>query len=872
MDVSFIIPVYNHLDLTVECLRSLQETVEGVDYEVILVNDGSDSETAAGLRELATGQIRLIENPGNCGYAHSNNHGALEAKGKILFLLNNDLVLLPGWFEPMYAAFQKRPKLGLCGNVQLNATTSEIDHAGAYVAANGTIEHRREQNKSVFGTPSYSRFHFATGACCAIKRELYLKVGGLDEAFINGGEDADLCLRLKVSGYQICISNRSIIKHHVSATRKETSLNDERNSRLLQRRWAEQLASLSAAEWPDKVVSDALKVTHFAELDWQILKSAVPRYLTLKRGPAPEAVYLASCEQERKERNWRSILDGLSDDMIKEEERKQHAAPLTDRYEYNGLFTFLDDGIGVWIRETATLSLPRGMLIDSIRISGHLREPIKYLKEEHGKLGLSIKVSDAAASTKFPLKSGDFEIDFCEAPARASEATKIEIRLLGVERSNTFAYVGRKIAKMSPIPARIRNYFGKYRPQRLNKRLSIYNIAVNGEDVFNFAKDSTNPLNTEFALKHARLGINLVGWFKAELGIGESARLAAKALKHSAIPHSLVPLKVNCLASQGDSSLDSEFTSQNQHPINVFHIDAPQSPDIDHFHGPKFRKGKYNIAYWAWELPDFPDQWTQYFRYFDEIWVPSHFVRESISIKSPLPVITVPHCIDFSLPDKDYRELLGLPSDKFLFNFAYDLNSYQERKNPKAAIEAFKLAFQGSDLANDVGLVIKIHSSKRNQGPYKELLSLLEGVPNVHLIDKTLSREMTYGLMHACDSYLSLHRAEGFGLTVAESMHLGKPVISTNWSATSEFVNATNGCPVDFKLVELKKNHGPYKKGQLWADPDPQHAAEYMKRLATDAEYARELGEKARETIFELFSPDRVFSIYRKRLRSIALW
>jgi glycosyltransferase involved in cell wall biosynthesis len=355
------------------------------------------------------------------------------------------------------------------------------------------------------------------------------------------------------------------------------------------------------------------------------------------------------------------------------------------------------------------------------------------------------------------------------------------------------------------------------------------------------------------------------------LGVGESARLAAKAIDTTSIGTALVPLKVNCLASREDHSLSSRLVEHNPYPINVFHIDAPQSTDIDHHHGENFRKGKRNIAYWAWELPDFPDSWMKYFKYYDEIWTPSNFVRDSVTMKSPLPVLTIPHCIDFETPQKPDREKFFLPSDKYLFLFAYDLNSYQPRKNPKATIRAFKKAFAGKE-GQDVGLVIKTHSIEGNKEAFKELQSHLKGIENVYLIDRRLSREDVYNLMYSVDAYVSLHRAEGFGLTVAESMYLGKPVISTNWSATTEFLNQSNGCPVDFNLVELEKNFGPYTQGQIWADPSSEHAAELMRKLFKDRKFAKDLGEKAAIAIRNQFSPKIIGKIYEKRLKSFALW
>jgi glycosyltransferase involved in cell wall biosynthesis len=143
-------------------------------------------------------------------------------------------------------------------------------------------------------------------------------------------------------------------------------------------------------------------------------------------------------------------------------------------------------------------------------------------------------------------------------------------------------------------------------------------------------------------------------------------------------------------------------------------------------------------------------------------------------------------------------------------------------------------------------------------------------LPDTVLLTETLSRADIYALEAACDCFVSLHRSEGFGLAVAESMLLGKPVISTDWSATAEFVTRDNGCPVRAKLVVLEQNHGPYAKGSTWADPDASHAAEWMQTLFSDRALATQLGAAARQTIQARFAPSVIGARYRRRLESIA--
>jgi glycosyltransferase involved in cell wall biosynthesis len=152
------------------------------------------------------------------------------------------------------------------------------------------------------------------------------------------------------------------------------------------------------------------------------------------------------------------------------------------------------------------------------------------------------------------------------------------------------------------------------------------------------------------------------------------------------------------------------------------------------------------------------------------------------------------------------------------------------------------------------------------------LQAAVADLPGTVLIAATLTRTDLSALEAACDCFVSLHRSEGFGLAVAECMYLGKPVISTDWSATAEFVTTENGCPVRAPLRTIEVSQGPYSKGQVWADPDIGHAAEWMRRLHGDRALATRLGAAARATIETRFSPAAIGARYRRRLEAIALW
>jgi glycosyltransferase involved in cell wall biosynthesis len=347
-----------------------------------------------------------------------------------------------------------------------------------------------------------------------------------------------------------------------------------------------------------------------------------------------------------------------------------------------------------------------------------------------------------------------------------------------------------------------------------------------------------------------------------------------RAADAAQLPSALVPLKLNCKNRLGDQSYASRLTDANPHDVNVVHVDPPASRDIDHHHGPAFRAGKYNIAYFAWELPEFPDAWLPAFDYFDEVWTPSDFATSAIALKSPLPVLTMPHSIAFARPTASSAELrarFGLPPEKFLFLTLFDLNSYAERKNPRAAIAAFRLAVQASAaFAQGASLVLKVQNVTGNEADFAALRAGLADLPGTVILTETLSRADIYALEAACDCFVSLHRPEGFGLAVAETMYLGKPVISTDWSATAEFLNAANGCPVRAPLITLDRHHGPYAKGSTWADPDPAHAAEHMRHLFADRALCAQLGAAARTSIEQRYSPAIIGARYRRRLEAIA--
>lgn len=520
---------------------------------------------------------------------------------------------------------------------------------------------------------------------------------------------------------------------------------------------------------------------------------------------------------------------------------------------------FHDDTVtdSYWIRDRGHLRLPGLNGVRALTVAGEVLpagEPTAA-----GGIGCTMVLDGRVRAGADRLPVGPFRFELAVPPGPDTAEHRLEFALAGVGFGNFLAWLGR-VTGLASLQA--------WRRQARNRRLRLTRVEADGEVLFDFG-NRASPWNHAFARRHLKLGLNIVGFFRADLGIGESARCMARAAEAAGLPAALIDLRLPCKNPRSDATFAARLQPDNPHPVTVFHLDPPAARDLDHHHGEAFRRGRYNIGYWAWELPEFPDPWTHFAEYFDEIWAPSRFAAESIGAKVPVPVLTMPHAVAFPRPTGDVRARFGLPRDQFLFLVLYDLNSYSERKNPLAALAAFRASGRAG---RGAALVLKVHNTAGNPEDFVRLQAACADLPGTVLITETLPRTAVYELEAACDCFVSLHRSEGFGLAVAECMHLGKPVIATDWSGSAELLDATNGCPVPYRLVTLERNHGPYAKGQTWAEPDVAAAAEWMRRLHADRGLASRLGAAASRTIEARFAPEVIGARYRRRLEAIAGW
>lgn len=342
-------------------------------------------------------------------------------------------------------------------------------------------------------------------------------------------------------------------------------------------------------------------------------------------------------------------------------------------------------------------------------------------------------------------------------------------------------------------------------------------------------------------------GINVLGYARGQFGVAECLRGYARALERANYPFGIFNLDVGAASGQQDSSMDRHFSDALRFAVNAFFLNADQMPIARSVLGRQAFAGRHNIGYWLWELETFPRDWRGSFRLVDEVWAPTAFVRDTISAATDKPVLRIPMVVEPQAAPGMDRAYFGLPHDAFVFLFSYDFNGFASRKNPEAAIAAFRLAFGGGDAG--VRLLLKSSNGSRFRDRLAAIQQSIADDTRIELRDGFLSREEISALQSAADCFVSLHRSEGFGLGLAECMYFGKPVIATGYSGNLDFMRPDNSLLVDYKLVPMHNGDYPYWRGQQWAEPDVAHAATLMRQVRNDRDFARRIGAAAAASI-----------------------
>jgi glycosyltransferase involved in cell wall biosynthesis len=375
-----------------------------------------------------------------------------------------------------------------------------------------------------------------------------------------------------------------------------------------------------------------------------------------------------------------------------------------------------------------------------------------------------------------------------------------------------------------------------------------------------------------------RSKVVLVGRPFVPIGIGEHIRCSYRALRSIGMNVGLRDVygeEVRDLYGEDvNPDLTNEFQNNLAHEfsrdLNVFHTNGDEVDLTLLSLGADLPGDAYNVIYPMWELSRYPKEWAKQLNRFDEIWAPSKFTYGSIAPAVVKPVLHMPLAAEIRLKTFLGRRYFEIPESSFTFLFSFDLTSYIERKNPFAVLQAFEgLCSLRPD--DDLCLVIKLKGGEMKGQDYERFSEYVARLKSrLIVIDRLLTDNEMKNLLRCCDCFVSLHRSEGFGLGLITAMFLGKPVIATAYSANMDFMTERNSCLVRYQLRPVPDGAYPFGEGQVWADPDIDHAVDHMVKLVSDRDYARCIGNEASRHVRIHFSYRACGLRYSDRISEIA--
>jgi glycosyltransferase involved in cell wall biosynthesis len=360
-------------------------------------------------------------------------------------------------------------------------------------------------------------------------------------------------------------------------------------------------------------------------------------------------------------------------------------------------------------------------------------------------------------------------------------------------------------------------------------------------------------------------GVDILGFFTSEHGVGQAARVLAKTLESVSVPVSTIDY------TDTESRREHPYRCDNvsQYKVLLASINSEQLVAAHHRISPDFFRDRYVIGQWFWELEEAPSWFAPAFPLLNELWAPTRFIESMLRscvppsvrvVYMPLPVL-VP-ATDASLS----RAHFGL-DDRYMFLFAFDFMSVMKRKNPLGLVEAFRSAFSDGEGPQ---LVIKGINGDKRPAELAALCQAVSGRTDITFIDGYFTRIETSTLIGLADCYVSLHRSEGLGLTISEAMSLAVPVIATAYSGNLDFMENTNSKLVpSLKRVPVGFGAEGYSPTATWMEPDLEQAAQYMRLMYKNPQAGSDMGERGRRDVLRTYNVEQCGVIMRNRLDHI---
>lgn len=366
-----------------------------------------------------------------------------------------------------------------------------------------------------------------------------------------------------------------------------------------------------------------------------------------------------------------------------------------------------------------------------------------------------------------------------------------------------------------------------------------------------------------------KLGVNFFGSHQTSDGIGRAAALNLECLKHAGIEVDEYVLSRPVARQSGnDTLIDEELIKNLRYKINIFQFSARWVPHYFSQVPQGALDGFYNIGYWFCEVQKIPSQWASQLRYFNEVWTASAFCQNAIIRTAHIPVMNIPLLIENQSLTNNIAQKLAGKCGVSCVRFLSIFNTYSdaERKNILFSIRSFISAFNHSD---NVEYVIKVSNLEYDARLKKILEDIAMNYSFIKIIDGYVPDEVIKKLYESADVYVSLHRAEGFGLTISDAMAKGIPVITTDYSGNMEFCRHKDTNLVESNLIQIGHERLRYKSNDVWAEPKLDSAISIMRAVYENYSEHLHKAQKARARLKEEFSIEVISSLMQERIQLI---
>lgn len=354
-------------------------------------------------------------------------------------------------------------------------------------------------------------------------------------------------------------------------------------------------------------------------------------------------------------------------------------------------------------------------------------------------------------------------------------------------------------------------------------------------------------------------GINIIGHINGKFGLGKALRLNIKALEKTSIPFIVYDYKKISDINLKELEYSFNFIQISLHEVNE--LVSSLSPD--------FFENKYNILYLVWESEIVPEKHHLTINLFDEIWTASSYCKAIFSKFFIGEITVVPHPVEISINDNFNENILDIyDEEKLSFLFVFDFNSSALRKNSYFLVDVFKKA--SVKVNHKIELILKTSNSHHHKKDYQKLIQVVGETENIKILDKHIDRNELNQLINKCDCYISLHHSEGFGLTLAEAMAHGKPVIGTNYSGNTEFMNDKNSFLVDTIIQSVESIDNHFDENTIWGNPIENSCIDKIIEVFSNKEIAIQKGNLAKQNIEDQLSYLNIGKIIEKRCNDIS--